>query len=75
MQNRTFIRTMLDILFDNVVAKSIASFVNFCNEQRYYNQHSLKFFKKMPINSIVKNDEYQNKFLFTSSAQYKIGIK
>jgi hypothetical protein len=75
MQNRTFIRTMLDILFDNVVAKSIASFVNFCNEQRYYNHHELKFLKKMPITNIGKKNKYQNKFIFTSSAQHNIGTK
>lgn len=75
MQNRTFIRTMLDILLNNAIAKSIASFVNFCNEQRYYNHHELKFLKKMPINNIVKDDKYQNKFLFTSSIQYKVGTK
>ena len=75
MQNRTFIRTMLDILFNNVIVKSITSFVNFCNEQRYYNYHELKFLKKMPINNIVKEDNYQSKFLFTNSAQYKIGTK
>ena len=72
MQNRTFIRTMLDILLDNAIVKSIASFVNFCNEQRYYNQHELKFLRKMPINKVENN--YQNKFLFTST-QSKVGTK
>ena len=43
---------MLDILFDNAIVKAIAAFVNFCNEQRYYNRHELKFLKKMPINNI-----------------------
>ena len=63
MQNRTFIRTMLDIIFDNAIVKSIASLVNFCNEQRYYNQHDLKFLKNMPINKIEQKTS--NRFLFT----------
>ena len=55
---------MLDILFDNAIVKAIASFVNFCNEQRYYNHHELKFLKKMPINNIEQKKTL-NRFLFT----------
>ena len=66
---------MLDILIKNTIVKSIVSFVNFCNEQRYYNNHELKFFKKMPINNISKEDIYKNKFLFTNSMEYKVGTK
>ena len=64
MQKRTFIRTMLDIFFNNAIAKAITSFVNFCNEQRYYNHHELKFLKKMPINNIEQKQAL-NRFLFT----------
>ncbi len=64
MQKRTFIRTMLDIFFDNAIVKAISSFVNFCNEQRYFNHHELKFLKKMPINNIEQKQTL-NRFLFT----------
>ena len=66
MQKRTFIRTMLDIFFDNALVKSAAAFVNFCNEQRYYNRHELKFLKNMPINK-VGNVPPENRFLFKVS--------
>lgn len=65
MQKRTFIRTMLDIFFDNAIAKALASFVNFCNEQRYYNHRELKFLQNMPINRIDKKDNYKKDFIFT----------
>ena len=63
MQNRTFIRIMLDIFFNNALIKSIVSVVNFCKEQQYYNPHELKFFKNVPINR-VDIQPVQNKFLF-----------
>lgn len=56
---------MLDIFFDNAMVKSVASFVNFCNEQRYYNHHELKFLKNMPIRNIVKEENYKKDFIFT----------
>ena len=55
---------MLDILFDNAIVKSIAAFVNFCNEQRYFNHNELKFLKNMPINK-VEQKKTLNRFLFT----------
>lgn len=54
---------MLDIVFDNAIAKTVASLVNFCKEQQYYNPHELKFFKNVPINR-VDIQPVQNKFLF-----------
>ena len=74
MQNRTFIRTMLDILLNNPVAKTVIAFVNFCNEQRYYNQKELKFLKKMPIEKL-KHESYESRYLFTSVAAIKSGMK
>ena len=71
MQNRTFFRIMLDIIFNNAICKTIASFVNFCNEQRYYNRKELKFLKKMPLNNIKK--QHKNKFVFNSITSRKIG--
>lgn len=65
MKNRTFIRTMLDIFLDNALVKTIVSLVNFCNEQRYYNHHELKFLKNMPINKISTDDGYKKDFIFT----------
>lgn len=62
MQGRTFYRTMLDIFFDNAIAKAISSLVNFCNEQRYCSKKELKFFQNVPINNTeIKN--YDKRFL------------
>ncbi len=67
MRERTFLRIMLDIIFNNAVFRTIASIVNFCNEQRYYNQKELKFLKKMPLNNnVVQNDYYKKRFVFNS---------
>lgn len=66
MHTRTILRTILDILFDNAICKSIASFVNFCNEQRYYNRKELKFLKKIPLNNIPTENPYKNKYIFNS---------
>lgn len=63
MQKRTFIRTMLDIFFNNALVKTIVSVVNFCNEQRYYNNHELKFLKNMPINKIEQKQTL-NRYVF-----------
>ena len=49
MQGRTFYRTMLDILFNNAIVKTIVSCVKFCNEQSNYGYKELKFLKNMPI--------------------------
>ena len=75
MEKRTFIRTMLDLFINNAFVKSIASIVNFCYEQSYYSYRELKFFKNMPINKIVKDENYQNKLLFANSVQTKTGLK
>ena len=67
MRERTFLRIMLDIIFNNAVFRTIASIVNFCNEQRYYNRKELKFLKKMPLNNnVVQNDYYKKRFVFNS---------
>ena len=67
MRERTFLRIMLDIIFNNAFFKTIVSIVNFCNEQRYYNQKELKFLKKMPLNNnVVQNDYYKKRFVFNS---------
>ena len=63
MQKRTFIRTMLDIVFDNAMAKAVASLVNFCKEQQYYGIHELKFLKNLPINK-TEITPIENRFLF-----------
>ena len=76
MQTRTFVRKILDLFFDNAIVKTIASFVNFCNEQRYYNQKELKFLKKMPLNNnVVKNEYYKNRFIFNSITSNRTGSK
>ena len=63
MQKRTTIRTTFDIIFNNAIIKTIASFVNFCYEQCYFNQKKLKFLKKIPLNN-VETSELQNQMLF-----------
>ena len=66
MQTRTFLRKILDLFFDNAIIKTIVSFVNFCNEQRYYNQKELKFLNKIPLNNIPTANPYKNKYIFNS---------
>ena len=63
MQNRTFLRTMLDIFLDNNIVKTVVSIVNFCNEYQRFGSKKLKFSKKMPID-INKVEKYDNRFLF-----------
>ena len=63
MQKRTIIRTVLDMLFNNAFVKTIASIVNFCNEQRYFYSNKLKFLKNMPLNKVELNRTSQE-FLF-----------
>ena len=63
MQNRTLVRTILDIIFDNAIAKTIASVVNFCKEQQYYHNHELKFLKNVPINKL-DFQQTPDRFLF-----------
>ncbi len=75
MQGRTFFRVMLDIFLDNALARAIASLVNFCNETRYYNRKELKFLKKMPINNVVKDEYYKNRFVFNSITTHRTGSK
>ena len=75
MQNRTFLRTMLDLLFDNAFIKAIVSYVKFCNEQRYYNNRELKFLKNMPISNIENNPFCKNKFIFTTNSVQRTGLK
>ena len=57
---------MLDIFLDNAICKTIVSVVNFCNELRYYNRKELKFLGKMPLNHVVHNEYYKNRFVFNS---------
>lgn len=63
MQKRTVIRTILDIFLDNAFVKTAAYIVNFCNEQRYYHKHELKFLRNVPINKI-ETSTVENNFLF-----------
>ena len=76
MQGRTFFRIMLDIFLNNALVKAISNFVNFCNEQRYYNNKELKFLKKMPLNNnVVKDEYYKNRFIFNSITSNRAGSK
>ncbi len=75
MQGRTFLRIMLDIIFNNSIFKTIESFVNFCNEQRYYNRKELKFLKKMPSNNMIKDEYYKKRFIFNSITSNRTSSK
>jgi hypothetical protein len=64
---------MIDNLFvNNALCRAIISLVNFCNEQRYYNQKELKFLQKMPLTKLEKDSVYKNKFIFNSA--HKSGV-
>ena len=63
MQKRTFIRTLLDIFFDNSVTRTICSIVKFCNEQQYFSHNKLKFSKNLPIGKL-ESASLKNQFLF-----------
>lgn len=75
MQTRTLLRTILDLFLNNAIARTVASIVNFCNEQRYYNRKELKFLKKMPINNIAQDKYYKNRFVFNSLTTKRIDSK
>ena len=76
MKSRTFYRRILDIFLDNAIVKTVVSFVNFCNEMRYYNQKELKFWKNMPLsNNIIKENYTKNRFIFNSTITNKTGLK
>lgn len=73
MHGRTFLRIMLDNLFiNNAFCKAILALVNFCNEQRYYNNRELKFLKNIPLNKEEQKTIYQKKFIFNSN--HKTGV-
>ena len=65
MQNRTFLRIMLDVFLNNNMVKTVVSLVNFCKEQQYLGHKKLKFDKNMPINNI-EIEKYDNRFLFNT---------
>ena len=75
MEKRTFIRTMIDLFFNNTFVKMIVSFVNFCYEQSYYRSKELKFFRNLPIMKVEKEEFYKNKLLFSNSVKIKSGLK
>ncbi len=76
MQIRTFLRIMINNLFvNNALSKALASLVNFCNEQRYYNRKELKFLKKMPLNNIMDKNTYSKKFIFNSTNKSGVSFK
>ena len=75
MLGRTFFRKMLDKILDNAVIKAVSSFVNFCNEQRYYNRKELKFSEKLPLTSLVEKEYYKSKFVFNSITSKRTGSK
>ena len=65
MKNRTFIRSMLDLILNNPLCKAIQYIVNFCEESSYFGQKKLKFIPKMPIRDI-RTKNYKSKFIFHS---------
>ena len=75
MRTRTFYRRTLEIFLNNPIVKTIEALVNFCNETRYYNRKELKFLQKMPLNNIVKDNYYKNRFIFNSTITDRTGFK
>ena len=43
---------MIDIFVNTAIVTTIASILNFCNEQSRYFPKKLKFLKKMPLNNL-----------------------
>ena len=64
MQNRIFLRTMLERFFDIPAVKTAVLFVKFCKEQGYFRQKELKFYKKMPINNIEVGQKFDDRYIF-----------
>ncbi|MCQ2739076.1 MAG: hypothetical protein MJ237_02480 [bacterium] len=76
MQGRTFFRTMFEKLFvDNVICRTVNSFVKFCNEQYYFSNKELKFSEFVPLDKNVTENDYKNKFIFNSSIRSEAIIK
>ena len=74
MRGRTFLRIMFSKMFiNNAFCKALINFVNFCNEQRYYNRKELKFLENLPLNN-VKNG-YSKKFIFTNNSNSGASFK
>ena len=68
MRGRTFLRIMIDNLFiNNAFCKAISALVNFCNEWTNSHTKKLKFLKKMPLNNIEQDSNYNKKFLFNTT--------
>ena len=63
MNNRTFLRTTLDIFLKSNIVSTIVALVNFCNEMHYNNKRELKFLGKMPIKNI-EHSTIENRYLF-----------
>ncbi len=75
MRGRTFLRIMFSKMFiNNAFCKALINFVNFCNEQRYYNRKELKFLENLPLNN-VKNNGYSKKFIFTNNSNSGASFK
>jgi hypothetical protein len=76
MSGRTFLRIMIDNIFvNNPFAKTIMALVNFCNEQNFLYRKKLKFFKKMPYNSIKEDTSYRNRLIFDTSKVSGVNFK
>lgn len=75
MQGRTFLRIMLDNIFNNPIFRTINALVNFCNEQCGFNNKSLKFSEKMPLTKIQTINNYKTRFIFDSSKASGVNLK
>ncbi len=81
MNKRTFFRIMLDIFFNNAIMKTIASFlswknynvqkydfINFCNNNDYFDTKELKFLNNVPLYK-EESHRYDNRFLFNGKCK------
>ncbi len=66
MQNRIFLRTMLEKFFNNAIVKTVLSFVKFCKEQGYFRQKELKFYKNLPINNTEVKQKFDRRYIFNA---------
>ena len=72
MQNRTFLRTMLDIFLDNTLVKTVVSLFSFVKEQQYMYKRELTFLRKMPEKPMMTTN-YDNRFLFNGKLKVENG--
>ena len=70
MNNRIFLRTMLDKAINNAILKTMASLISFCKEQGFLYNKQLQFSRKTHVNYAR---QYNNRFLFNGNIKIENG--